>query len=222
MPTPRRQKTVPPEYTPAEDLANSITHGIGAALAVAGLGVLVTLAARHGDGWRVVSLSVYGTSLVLLYLASTLYHAIRAPRLKHLFKGLDHAAIFLLIAGSYTPFTLVTLRGPWGWTIFGLIWAFAVAGIIFESLFLGRFKRLVVVFYLGMGWLAVIAVGPLIEALALGGLAWIAAGGFFYTSGVIFYMWKRLPYNHAIWHLFVLGGSICHFIAITLYVLPME
>ncbi len=216
------RRKLPLEYTPAEDLANSITHGIGAALAVAALSVLVSQAVLHGDVWRVVSLSIYGSSLVLLYLASTLYHSFRSPRLKHFFKGLAHAAIFLLIAGSYTPFTLVTLRGPWGWTIFGLIWGFAVAGITFESLFLGRFKRLVVVFYLGMGWMAVVAIKPLIEALPWGGIAWIAAGGLFYTLGVIFYMWKRLPFNHAIWHLFVLGGSGCHFFAIALYVLPME
>lgn len=210
------------EYTPAEDLANSLTHGLGAALSVAALAILVTQAALHGDVWRVVSFGVYGSSLVVLYLASTLYHAFRSPRLKRFFKGLDHAAIFLLIAGTYTPFSLVTLRGPWGWTIFGLIWGFAVAGIIFETLFLGRFKRLVVVFYLGMGWMAVIAIKPLIEALPVAGLVWVAAGGLFYTLGVIFYLWEKLTFNHAIWHLFVLGGSVCHFFAIALHVLPMK
>ncbi len=209
------------DYTAAEDLANSVTHGVGAALSVAALAILVTQSVLHGDTWRVVSFSIYGSSLVLLYLSSTLYHSFRSPRLKFFFKGLDHAAIFLLIAGSYTPFTLITLRGPWGWTIFGLIWGFALAGVIFESLFLGRFKRLVVVFYLGMGWMAVVAIKPLVEALPWGGIAWIAAGGLFYTFGVIFYVWRKLPYNHAIWHLFVLGGSVCHFFAMLYHVLPM-
>jgi hemolysin III len=185
------------------------------------MAVLVTMAALYGDAWRVVSFSVYGTTLVLLYLASTLYHSCRSMRLKRFFKGLDHAAIFLLIAGTYTPFTLVTLRGPWGWTLFGLIWGFAVAGIVFETMFLGRFKRLVVVFYVAMGWLVVIAVGPLIDAFPIGGLWWLISGGLSYTFGVIFYVWKRLPFNHAIWHLFVLGGSVCHFVAIVQYVLPM-
>jgi hemolysin III len=209
-------------YSPKEELANAMTHGLGAGAGVAALAILVTLAARQGDPWRIVSFSVYGATVVLLYLASTLYHAFQAPRLKFIFKGLDHEAIFLLIAGTYTPFSLVTLRGPWGWTVFGLIWGFALAGIIFETAFLGRFKRLVVVFYLGMGWMAVIAIKPLWAALPGGGLAWLGAGGLCYSFGVIFYLWKSLPYHHAIWHLFVLGGSVCHFFAILWYVLPMQ
>jgi hemolysin III len=214
-------RKAPESYSPGEEIANSVTHGIGVALAIAALSILVTLAGLYGDAWRVVSFSIYGATLILLYLASTLYHAFRSPRLKRFFKGLDHAAIFLLIAGTYTPFTLVTLRGPWGWTLFGLIWGFALAGIIFETLYLGRFKRLVVGFYIVMGWLVVIAIKPLLDALPVPGMVWLAAGGISYTFGVTFYSWKRLPFNHAIWHLFVLGGSVCHFFAILFYVLPM-
>jgi len=208
-------------YSSREELANSITHGTGAALSVAGLAVLVTLAALRGDGWRVVSFAIYGASLVLLYLFSTLYHAARRARLKRFFRVLDHAAIFLLIAGSYTPFTLVTLRGPWGWTIFGLIWACAVAGIVTTVVFLNSPRWVIAGFYIGMGWLAVVAIKPLVLALPLGALVLMFAGGLAYTGGVAFYVWQSLPFNHAIWHLFVLAGSVLHYLCVLLYVLPM-
>lgn len=208
------------EYTVAEEIANAISHGIGAGLGVAGLAVLVTMAAAKGDVWRVVSFSIYGATLVILYLASTFYHAFQSPRVKRIFRIFDHSAIFLLIAGTYTPFTLVTLRGPWGWTLFGLIWAMAIAGIALKAFFVDRAEKLSVAIYIIMGWLAVIAAKPLIETLAWEGLAWLAAGGLSYTLGVVFYAWKKLPLNHAIWHLFVLGGSVCHFFGIFLYVLP--
>mgnify|MGYP001046030148 CR=1 FL=1 len=205
-----------------EELANVITHGIGAALGIAGLSALVVGAARHGDAWRVVSFSIYGTTLVLLYLASVFYHGARSPRAKRLLQFFDHAAIFLLIAGSYTPFTLVSLRGSWGWTIFGLIWGLAIIGILLKVFFLGRLGWLSTLLYLMMGWLVVVAIKPVLDAVSLRGMAWLVAGGLSYTLGVVFYAWHRLPYGHAIWHLFVLAGSIFHYFAIFFYVLPMR
>jgi hemolysin III len=208
------------EQTTGEEIANSVTHGIGAGLAAAGLSVLVTLAALQGDPWRVVSFSIYGATLVLLYLASTLYHGFRGPRVKRVFQTLDHSAIFLLIAGTYTPFSLVTLRGPWGWTLFGLIWGLAVTGIVLQAVAPDRYRIAQVLLYVVMGWLALIAIKPLIESLPAGGMAWLVAGGLSYTLGVGFYAWKRLPFGHAVWHLFVLGGSVCHFFCMILHVLP--
>lgn len=208
------------QQTLSEEIANSITHGIGAALSVAALSVLITLAALYGDAWRIVSFSIYGATLIMLYLASTLYHGFTHPRVKKIFQLLDHSAIFLLIAGTYTPFTLVTLRGAWGWTLFSLIWGIAIAGIILTFLFMDRFKILFVLLYLGMGWLVVIAAKPLAQLVPTGGIIWMGIGGACYTLGVIFYLWKRLPYNHTIWHLFVLGGSVCHFFGILFFVLP--
>lgn len=210
----------PKSYTRGEELANGLTHGVGAALSIAALSVLVTLAGLAGDAWKVVAFAVYGASMVLLYLSSTFYHAFRSPRLKQVFRLLDHCVIFLLIAGSYTPFTLVTLRGPWGWTLFGLIWGLALLGIVITVLALSRIKWLAMAIYIGMGWLAVIAIKPLLEVLPLAGLLWMGAGGLFYTLGVVFYLWHRLPYNHAVWHMFVLAGTVCQFLAIYWYVLP--
>jgi hemolysin III len=204
-----------------EELANALTHGVGAALAVAGLAVLVTLAALHGDAWRVVSFALYGVTLVLLYVFSTLYHALPWPRAKAVFHRLDHVAIFLLIAGTYTPLSLVTLRGAWGWSMFGVEWALACVGILVKTVFFGRFRGLGVAAYVGMGWVALIAIEPLVTSVPLGGLLWILAGGLAYTGGVAFYVWKTLSYHHAIWHLFVLAGSACHWVCMLLYVLPM-
>lgn len=208
-------------YSFGEEIANSITHGIGVGLSIAALSVLVTFAGLFGDAWRVVSFSIYGTTLILLYLASTFYHSFQSPRWKRFFQVLDHSAIFLLIAGTYTPFTLVNLRGGWGWTLFGLIWGLALSGIILEVLFMNRFKFLSVAIYVGMGWLVIIAVRPLLSAVPAGGMIWLGFGGVTYTLGVVFYLWERLPFNHAIWHLFVLGGSACHFFCILFYVLPV-
>lgn len=206
-----------PQYTLTEELFHGITHGIGAALAVAGLVVLVVLAAQKGDAWRIVSFSIYGASLTLLYLASTLYHSFQDERLKRFFRNLDHLSIFLLIAGSYTPITLITLRGPWGWTLFGLIWGFAAGGIIYELLFLGRWKWVTVSIYLAMGWLAVIAIKPLLTVMPRGLFWWLLAGGLCYTGGVLFYVRKQMPYHHVLWHLFVLFGSACHFLGFLFY-----
>ncbi|KAA3662752.1 MAG: hemolysin III family protein [Chloroflexi bacterium] len=207
-------------YTIGEEIANSVTHGIGTGLAVAGMTLLVVLAAVYGDVWRVVSFSIYGSSLVILYLASTLYHSFQNPKVKHIFRILDHASIYVLIAGTYTPFTLVNMRGPWGWTLFGVVWAMALLGIAFKVVFIGRYEVLATVAYVVMGWLVVIAFKQMLIAVPPGGIFWLGMGGVTYTLGVIFYAWKKLPYNHAIWHLFVLGGSICHYFAVLFHVLP--
>jgi hemolysin III len=210
------------DYTPREEIANSVTAGLAAALSIAGLSVLVSLAAIRGDAWRVVSFSIYGATLVLLYLTATLYHSFRSPRVKRFFQIMDHAAIYVLIAGTYTPFMLVNLRGGWGWSIFGVIWGLAVAGIVFKILFIGRFNALSTAAYVAMGSFILIALKPALAAIPRGGLLWLLIGGCAYTSGIAFYAWRKLPYNHALWHLFILGGSICHFFAVLFYVLPMK
>jgi hemolysin III len=204
--------------TPAEEFGNVVTHGIGAALSTAALVVLVTMASARGDVWRVVSFSVYGSSLVLLYLCSTLYHSFRNPRIKRYFRLMDHLSIYLLIAGTYTPITLGPMRGPWGWTLFGLIWGMAVGGILAKIFFFGRLAWVSVVFYVAMGWIILIAVRPMLQMLPPGLIAWIMAGGAFYTLGLIFFGFERLRYHHVVWHLFVLAGSLCHFLGILLYV----
>jgi hemolysin III len=197
---------------------NGYTHMAGAVLALAGASVLVILAALTADAWRIVSFSVYGTTLVLLYLASVLYHGSRG-RAKPVFRRLDHCSIYLLIAGTYTPFALVTLRGAWGWSLFGAVWALAVVGIVQEC-WLARGARLAsLAIYVLMGWLAVIAVAPLYHALAWQGMAWLVGGGLLYTGGIVFYLFdERVRHFHGIWHLFVLGGSVAHYIAIAAFV----
>jgi hemolysin III len=208
------------KYTIGEEIANSITHGLGAIFSVAGLSVLVTLAAIYGDAYRVVSFSIYGATMIIMYLASTFYHSFTHRKVKAFFRVFDHSAIFLLIAGTYTPFTLVTLRGVWGWTLFGLIWGFAVAGILVTVFLMHTLKWVAILIYVIMGWLVVIALKPMIANLPFVGLMWLVAGGLFYTGGIIFYVWDELPYNHAIWHIFVLLGTVSHFFCILFYVLP--
>ena len=200
-----------------EEIANSISHGIGAALSLAGLVLLTVYAARHGDAWRVVSFSIYGTTLCFLYVSSTLYHSFRNSRIKRFFKLMDHASIYLLIAGTYTPVTLVCLRGPWGWTIFGIIWAMAIGGIAAKVFLMNRYKIISVVLYLCMGWLIVIAAKPMLETVPAGLIVWLVIGGISYSLGVVFYALKKVPYFHLVWHLFVLAGSITHFLGIFLY-----
>jgi hemolysin III len=207
-------------YTLGEEIAHAVTHGIGVLLSVAGLALLVTYAALFGDVWHITSCSIYGATLILLYTASTLYHGIPMPNAKRLLQRFDHAAIFLLIAGTYTPFTLVNLRGSWGWTLFGLVWGFAVIGVVLELLRTERLKWLSLTLYLGLGWLVVIAIKPLIDAVEIGGIILLLAGGLCYSLGVIFYIWKRLAYHHAVWHLFVLAGSVLHFFSVFFYVVP--
>jgi hemolysin III len=203
-----------------EEVMNAVTHGIGTLLAVAGLVLLTVLAYLHGDIWHIVSFSIYGSTLVLLYLASTLYHSFTNERVKRIFKILDHSAIYLLIAGTYTPFTLVPLHGVLGWTVFGVVWGLAIIGIVLKVFFAGRFKFVSTMCYLGMGWFIVVAIKPLIATVPALGMSWLFVGGLFYTLGSVFYLWKKIPYNHAIWHLFVLAGSVSHFIAVFFYVLP--
>ena len=207
-------------YTVGEEIANSLTHGVGALLAVGGLAILVTMAAIRGDAWHIVACSIYGAAMVVLYSASTLYHAVTGPRAKAALQVFDHAAIFLLIAGTYTPFTLVSLRGPWGWSLFGVVWGLAVAGIVLEIAFPRRWPALSLVLYIAMGWVVVVAVKPLLDALPTGGLVLLLLGGLAYTGGIAFYAWRRLPYGHAVWHLFVLAGTVLHFFAVLLYVVP--
>ncbi len=198
----------------AEELANSLTHGVGLALSVAGFIALVVLAAMRGSAWRIVSCAVYGSTLIFLYTASTLYHGIRSRRLKRVLKICDHSAIYLLIAGTYTPFLLVNLRGSWGWSLFAVIWGLAMAGILLKVWFVEHFSVFSTVVYLLMGWLALLAIKPMLLRVPLSGLLWLLAGGVLYTVGLVFYAWKRVPYNHAIWHGFVLAGSTCHYVAV--------
>lgn len=203
-----------------EELVNAITHGLGVVASLGGGAVLITLAAVFGDVWQIVSASVFCATLLLLYSTSTLYHAVRHEIVKARLQVFDHCAIFLLIAGTYTPFTLVGLRGGWGWSLFGVVWGLALAGIIFKLFCTGRLRVLSTVMYIGMGWLAVIAIGPMVRELPTAALVWLLAGGIAYTAGTIFYHNRRIPYSHAIWHLFVLGGSTCHFVAVVTQIVP--
>jgi hemolysin III len=197
---------------------NSISHLVGAVLAVAGAAVLITSASQLGDPWKIVGFSVYGATLVLLYLASTLYHSLRGQA-KAVFQKLDHCAIYLLIAGSYTPFALVSLRGTWGWSLLGVVWSLAVLGIVQELWLIRRARAPSLVIYVLMGWLALVAVLPLWQALTPAGFGWLAAGGACYTLGIAFYATAhKVRHGHGMWHLFVLGGSISHFITVLLYV----
>jgi hemolysin III len=207
-------------YSLGEEIANSITHGVGAALSIAGLVILVVYAATQGDAWHIVSFTIYGSSLILLYLASTLYHSFPHPKVKYVFRIIDHSSIFILIAGTYTPFMLTRLRGGWGWSLFGIVWGLAIAGIALKSIFINRFKKISVLVYILMGWLCIFALRPMIENIPHPGLLLLLAGGLCYTLGVVFYTWKSLAYSHAVWHLFVLGGSACHYFSILFYLLP--
>jgi hemolysin III len=200
-------------------LANAITHGIGAVLAIVGAVYLIA-ASTQGTAWHVVSCSVFAVTLVLVYVCSTLYHSLVRTRARHVFHILDHSSIYLLIAGTYTPFCLVTLHGPWGWTLLSCEWALAVAGVVFKSFAVGRFEVASALVYLAQGWFIVVAVGPLIHTLGWHGLMWLGAGGVAYTLGIIFFALDRLRYFHATWHLFVLAGSIAHYFAILFYVVP--
>jgi hemolysin III len=208
-----------PQYSLREEIANSIISGVGFVFAVVGSIVLVARAGNYGTARHIVSCSVYAGTLIFLYTASTLYHSRHFPNAKLILRLLDHAAIFLLIAGTYTPFTMVNLRGVWGWSLFGVIWGLAALGIAFQA-WLRRRPVARVGLYVGMGWAVVVAVKPLFAAVAPGGLVLLLVGGLVYTLGIGFYAWHRLPYHHAIWHVFVLAGSISHFFAILFYVIP--
>ncbi|GAB2890277.1 hemolysin III family protein [Microbulbifer echini] len=207
-------------YSFAEEIANSITHGIGAVLAIAGLGVLIGFAVLRGDAWHIVSSSVYASTLILCFLASTLYHAVSHIGAKEILRTLDHTSIFLLIAGTYTPFTLVTLRGPWGWWLFGIIWGLALLGLVIQFTPLKKIRALSITLSALMGWVVIAAIKPLANSLETGGLWLLVLGGLCYTGGIAFYLWRSLRFHHAIWHLFVLAGGILHFFAVLFYVIP--
>jgi hemolysin III len=208
------------KYPKTEEILNVITHGLGFLLSIAALVLLVVFAALKGDVWHIVSFSVYGASLVVLYLASTLYHLSRKQSLRNKLNIFDHASIYVLIAGTYTPFLLVTLHGPWGWSLLGVIWGLAIGGILFKVFFIGKYDLVSALLYVLMGWLIIIAIQPLNENLSSGGLWWLLGGGISYSIGAVFYMINKMPYNHAIFHIWVLLGSLAHFFAVFFYVLP--
>jgi hemolysin III len=203
--------------TLGEEIANSVSHGIGLLAAIVGLPVLIVSAVRHGTASTVVGATIFGATMIILYLASTLYHAMPRNRAKRLFRVFDHGAIFLVIAGTYTPFTLGVLRGGWGWSLFGIVWGLAIFGILLKSVNGVRNMVLSTIVYLAMGWVVVIAVGPLVERMPVPGLWLLFAGGLSYTAGVIFFAVPKVPYSHFVWHLFVLAGSAFHFFAVLRY-----
>ena len=210
-------------YTAGEEIAHALTHGVGIVLAIAGLTVMVARATLYGNAWHIVGAAIFGATLVLMYTASTLYHSIPGktlPRTKKVLRVVDHSSIYLLIAGSYTPFTLVTLNGPWGWSLFATVWTLALVGVVFKVFATGRYEKLSLAIYLGMGWCVVVAIKPLLRSLETGGLVLMLLGGLSYTGGVAFYVWERLRYHHAIWHGFVLGGSVLQYFAVLFYVIP--
>ena len=212
------------EYSVGQEIAHAVTHGIGAALGVAALVLMVVRAARleSGVAWNVVCATLFGAAIILLYLTSCLYHALFHERAKVVFEIFDHQAIYLLIAGTYTPFSLVTLREykPWiGWTVFGVVWGLAVLGIVFKAFTAGKFRLISTLLYIGMGWIVIFTIKPLLAILPREGLWWLGAGGFFYTAGTVFYLWRRLRASHTIWHLFVLAGTICHFFCVFFHVI---
>lgn len=206
-------------FSLAEEIWHAITHGFGLVLSIIGLTVLVAYSALHESSLAIVSSAIFGTTLIIMYGSSTLYHAITHTQVKLVFQQFDHASIYFLIAGSYTPITLITLGGIWGWSIFGVIWGSAIIGIFLKFAYPGRFEKLSLALYLIMGWMIVIALNPLMDAMQSGGLWLLLAGGLSYTGGVVFYIWDKLPYNHAIWHLFVLGGSIFHYFMTLFYII---
>ncbi len=208
-----------PAHRLGDILANTITHGVGAALAIAGAVYLIMTSTR-GSPWVVASCSVFACTLVFVYACSTLYHSLVRTRARHVFRVLDHSAIYLLIAGTYTPFTLVSLRGPVGWTLFSVVWTLAIAGVIFKSFAVDRFAVASALVYLFQGWFVIFAARPLFHAIPLHGLLWLAAGGIAYTLGILFFAFDRIPYFHAAWHIFVLAGSAAHYCAILFYVIP--
>lgn len=202
------------KYTVGEEIVSSVLHIIALGLSIAGLVLLAVFGSVRGSVWHVVSFVIYGSTLIVMYVSSTLYHGVAHLPLKRFFKILDHSAIYLLIAGTYTPFLLVNLRGPWGWSLFGVIWGIAAAGVLYESTLTARFPKLSLVLYVALGWLCLLAVKQILSKVRPEALILLAAGGLLYTVGVVFYAWKKLPYGHCIWHGFVLLGSICHYFAV--------
>lgn len=207
-------------YSVDEEIAHSITHGIGALLSIVGLVALISSSSLNGDAWHIVSSSVYGATLIILYSISTLYHAVTHPQAKSVLQLLDHAAIYLLIAGTYTPFLLVNLRGVWGWSLFAVIWGMAITGIVFEFIQSPRFQKLSLWLYLCMGWIVLLAIKPMLDVVETGGMILLLLGGLSYSLGIIFFVREHMEYHHAIWHVFVLAGSVFHFFSVFFYVIP--
>ncbi|KUP06492.1 hemolysin D [Bacillus coahuilensis m2-6] len=201
-----------------EEIANAITHGIGFLLSIPALVLLILFAVQRGTAWHVVSFTIFGTTMIILYFFSTMLHSFRPSKAKRFFAILDHSAIYLLIAGTYTPFLLVSIRGALGWTLFGIIWGLAIGGIVFKFIFVDRFNLISTLFYILMGWMIIIAIRPLYESITGTGFTLLLIGGILYSFGAIFYIWEKLPYNHAIWHLFVIAGSSFMYFCILLYV----
>ena len=210
---------LPGQQSLVEEVWNAISHGAGALGGITALVLMVVYASFTGDPWKIVAVSIYGASLVLLFSASTFFHAFQNPRVKHVFWVLDHAAIYLLIAGTYTPFTLVSIRGGWGWSIFGIVWGLALVGILYKAFAIGRWPWISVGLYVLMGWVGVVAAYPILMAMPLMGVGLLLLGGLFYTGGVAFFVWHKLPYHHVIWHLFVLAGAVTHVFAVWFYVI---
>ena len=209
------------EFSRGEEIAHAVTHGVGVLGSIAGLVLLILRAAQEGGARLIVAVTIFGTSMVILYLASTLYHALTHARAKRIFQLMDYSAIYLLIAGTYTPFTLSVLHGAFGWTLFGVTWGLALVGILYEVVLKRPSNLLSLLFYLVMGWLMVIAIKPLMAAIPTNGMLLIAAGGLAYTGGAVFYAWRAFPYHHAVWHLFVLIGTGCQFLCVLNYVIPL-
>ena len=209
-------------YSRREEVANAVTHGLGAAVRVAALVLLIVCSSMKGTVWHVVSFTIYGITMLLLYTNSTMVHALKEGKAKDLFEFFDHSSIYLFIAGTYTPFLFVAVRGTLGWSLFGVIWGIAIAGVIFKAFFTKKFLFMSTIFYIAMGWLIVIAWQPLVAAIPSGGIVLLVAGGLMYTLGTLFYVWRGFPYHHAIWHVFVLAGSILHFFAVLLYLTPLR
>lgn len=207
-------------YSLGEEIANSVTHGIGAVLSVWGLTLMLVMAMNENDATRIASSIIYGSSLILLFFLSTLYHSFKHHSVKAVFQMLDHCAIYLLIAGTYTPFLLISLEGAWGYSLMAVIWGLAAFGVVFKVCYGERYPRVSLLTYLLMGWLILVAGAEMIARVPIEGLMLLAVGGLVYTLGTLFFIWDRLPYNHAVWHLFVMGGSVCHFFAIYGYVIP--
>ncbi len=210
------------QYSVSEEILNSVTHGAGLLVSIAGLVFLIVLSSIYGQASHIVSCTVFGISLVLLYAASTLYHSFQTPTVKKFFQIMDHSCIYVLIAGTYTPFMIIIVRGALGWSLFAVVWFLTILGIIFKAFFVNRFNIISTIAYILMGWLIIFAIKPLLQTLPEGGIVWLVSGGLAYTLGTIFYAWKKLPFNHAIWHLFVLTGSVCHFMAVLFYVIPIK
>ncbi|KPU45601.1 hemolysin-III related [Oxobacter pfennigii] len=206
-------------FTGAEEITNAILHGIGAGLAIAALSVLIIFACFYGDAWHIVSFAVYGATLVILYLSSTLFHSFPKGKVKDIFEIIDHCSIYLLIAGTYTPLALISLRGPIGWTVFAIVWGVSIAGIVFKIFWVKKFVILSTLLYIFMGWMVIFVLKPLIQSMPFISTAFLAVGGGLYTVGTIFYIWRKMKFHHAIWHIFVLGGSICHFFTILFLIL---